>query len=105
MTLGRRFESGRVHSNTTGSKDNRMLGKIKLESALVYTCPVCGKENFEHMMPMEMTPAELAEIHAEAPEMFPENPKVGIHFEAHPDQVTCQDCGGIFDVDHGDEDD
>tara|TARA_Y100000310_G_scaffold326019_1_gene390344 strand:- start:591 stop:884 length:294 start_codon:yes stop_codon:yes gene_type:complete len=82
---------------------------IELHQAFFWDCEMCGKENFERAIALEMTRDEKTEIfrdmgELESYEELP--PEFDIDLLSAPKKVKCKYCGTIFRaIEEGAEDD
>lgn len=82
------------------------MKKVELFTAFYWRCPDCGYVN--HCLP-ESVPEEMEEEayrHVNGLEEWEPTPEdIADEIVAAPDEVTCQDCAAVFDVDFPEDDD
>jgi hypothetical protein len=81
---------------------------VELLPAFLFVCDECGRDNFSRMHRIEPESLEGTEIaeeigreNAELAETF--GLTVGGDYMVMPDEVVCEFCGTVFEVNDGDE--
>jgi len=71
-----------------------MSEKVEMRAAYEWTCPNCGRDNFERAVVAEFSQEERAEMVADhGIEEFDTG-----DFVSRPDEVTCQHCDSEFET-------
>lgn len=80
---------------------------VELHQAYLWTCDVCGRDNFERSITIDPESIDLDDLpDGVDPDMVREWIDGGGEgdFVTAPTRVTCGHCRAVFDVDFGDED-
>lgn len=67
--------------------------KVEMRLAYEWTCPSCGRDNFERALVAELSTEDKAEML----EDLGYEPEPG-EFMTRPDDVTCPHCGAEFET-------
>lgn len=71
-----------------------MSEKVEMRCAYEWTCPDCGRDNFERAMVMELSEEDRVEMEEE----HGIEPGATGDWVSRPDEVTCPHCGGEFET-------
>ena len=74
--------------------------KVELRPAHMWTCPECGRRNFEAPIVAEMLPEEMDQFRKEVAEQGADREwLMGQRWMTAPEEVVCGSCANVFEVD------
>lgn len=78
------------------AKKSTNCPRVEMLPAFLWTCPECGRDNFERSVVVELSPEEMQELRDDhAVQVWQQG-----DFLTCPDSVTCQGCRMEFATEH-----